>query len=122
MMQILLVFVGGGVGAVLRYLVGRLLPVWEGSSIPWATFAVNVLGSLLIGFLMGLFTRASLSNECRLLLVVGVCGGFTTYSSFAWELLTLYPHQPLLWLYALLTFISCFVATAVGFYCSLPWT
>lgn len=120
MIPVLLVFVGGGLGAVLRYLVGLLLPVWEGEGIPWATFAVNALGAFLIGFLMGLSTRGSLSEEYRLLLVVGVCGGFTTYSSFAWELLTLYPHQPCFWLYALITFVSCFVATAVGFYCSLP--
>lgn len=54
MIPVLLVFVGGGLGAVLRYLVGLLLPVWEGEGIPWATFAVNALGAFLIGFLMGL--------------------------------------------------------------------
>ena len=88
MMQIALVGAGGAVGAIARYLtgvgVGRLFP----ASPPWAgTFAVNVLGGLLMGLLVGtLALKVSEGGErWRLLLGVGVLGGFTTFSSFALE-------------------------------------
>lgn len=74
----LLVFVGGGTGAVLRWAVAQALPS------PWATLAVNVLGSLAIGVLA--HTVLALGSETRLLLVTGLLGGFTTYSAFNQEL------------------------------------
>ena len=85
MKQVLLVFVGGGVGSALRYLVGTFLntPV---SRFPWGTFSVNVLGSLIIGLLMGVTLKnSSLSENQTLLLITGLCGGFTTFSAFAYE-------------------------------------
>ena len=85
MKQVLLVFIGGGIGSVLRYLVGKFLKM-PASGFPWSTFSVNVLGSLIIGILMGVTLKNSaLSDNQSLLLITGLCGGFTTFSAFAYE-------------------------------------
>jgi len=85
MKQVLLVFIGGGIGSVLRYLVGKFLKM-PASGFPWSTFSVNVLGSLIIGILMGVTLKNSaLSENQSLLLITGLCGGFTTFSAFAYE-------------------------------------
>jgi len=85
MKQVLLVFIGGGVGSALRYLVGKFLKM-PASGFPWSTFSVNVLGSLIIGILMGVTLKNSaLSENQTLLLITGLCGGFTTFSAFAYE-------------------------------------
>lgn len=85
MKQLLLVFVGGGFGSVLRYIVGKYLNNTE-SGIPYGTFAVNILGSLLIGIILGMAAKNNaLSENHTLLLATGFCGGFTTFSAFAYE-------------------------------------
>ena len=85
MKQVLLVFVGGGIGSALRYMVGKFLKT-SASGFPWSTFSVNVLGSLLIGILMGVSLKnSSFSENQTLLLITGLCGGFTTFSAFAYE-------------------------------------
>jgi CrcB protein len=85
MKQVLLVFIGGGVGSSLRYMVGKFLKT-SASGFPWSTFSVNVLGSLLIGILMGATLKnSSFSENQTLLLITGLCGGFTTFSAFAYE-------------------------------------
>lgn len=78
--NLLLIALGGAVGSVLRYLVSSL-----NTSFPWGTFTVNILGSLLIGLLVGLVSKGMLSPELKLLFVTGFCGGFTTFSTFANE-------------------------------------
>ena len=78
--NLLLVALGGAVGSVLRYLLSSI-----NTSFPWGTFAVNILGSLLIGLLVGLVSKGVLSPEMKLLMVTGFCGGFTTFSTFANE-------------------------------------
>jgi len=85
MKNILLVFVGGGFGSVLRYIIGRYLNNLE-SGFPYGTFAANILGSLLIGVILGLAAKNNtLSQSQTLLLATGFCGGFTTFSTFAYE-------------------------------------
>ena len=85
MKQLLLVFVGGGFGSVLRYLIGKYLNNPQ-DGIPYGTFAVNILGSLLIGIILGLAAKNdTLTSNQTLLLATGFCGGFTTFSSFAYE-------------------------------------
>ncbi len=85
MKQVLLVFIGGGIGSALRYMVGKFLKTSD-SGFPWSTFSVNVLGSLLIGILMGVTLKnSSFSENQTLLLITGLCGGFTTFSAFAYE-------------------------------------
>lgn len=95
--QILLVGLGGCIGSVARYLVSTWVQSRSASLFPFGTLAVNVLGCLLIGALMGLSVeRESLSPNLRLLLVTGVLGGFTTFSAFGYETLALalIEHQP----------------------------
>ena len=89
--QIILVGIGGFIGSVFRFLlsgfVHRLVPL---SEFPFGTLAVNVLGCLLIGLLNGLAeTRQIIGPELRLLLMIGMLGGFTTFSAFGYETLAL---------------------------------
>ena len=85
MKQLILVFVGGGAGSVLRFLLGRWLNTTQ-NGIPYGTFAANILGSLLIGLILGwALKNNSLSPNSTLLLATGFCGGFTTFSTFAYE-------------------------------------
>ena len=88
--NIILVFIGGGVGSVFRYLAGlwvlRLFP----DSWPLNTWLVNILGSLLIGILFGLISVDARWGEItKIFLIIGFCGGFTTFSSFSYENLIL---------------------------------
>ena len=84
--NILLVGMGGFIGSIARYLVSHLNLSISFHSIPVGTLIVNISGSFLIGFLTGLAEKNFLiSNEWRLFLMAGVCGGFTTFSAFANE-------------------------------------
>ncbi len=84
MKQVLLVFLGGGAGSVLRFLISRNLNLLTG--IPLGTFVVNITGSLLIGLILGLGIKEEvLSPNTSLLLATGFCGGFTTFSAFSFE-------------------------------------
>ena len=94
LMATLHVALGGAIGSVLRYQLGRGMTYWLGPKVittfPWATLAVNVIGSLAMGLLAGWLAR--LGNEAepyRLLLGVGLLGGFTTFSAFSLELMVL---------------------------------
>jgi len=85
MKAVLLVFLGGGFGSVLRFLIGKLLNNSD-DGIPYGTFLANILGSLLIGIILGLAAKNdTISQNQTLLLATGFCGGFTTFSSFAYE-------------------------------------
>jgi len=83
--QALLVFLGGGLGSVARYWLSLKLNNFE-SAIPYGTLLANILGSLIIGFILGYSSRTGLLSENQsLLLATGFCGGFTTFSTFAYE-------------------------------------
>jgi CrcB protein len=88
-MRYLLVMLGGGAGAVARYVAASAIMTRAGGRFPLGTLIVNVTGCFLIGLLMTLLTeRYNLDPNWRLLLVVGFLGGYTTFSSFEWETLT----------------------------------
>ena len=93
--------VGGAIGSVMRYAFGLVILSRTGPGFPWGTFWINVIGSLLIGVVVEIAqTRAvGLPDNVRLFLTVGVLGGFTTFSSFAFETLTL-ASDGALWLAA----------------------
>jgi CrcB protein len=85
MKAILMVFLGGGLGSVCRYLAGRWLNQ-PNSLIPWGTFVVNITGSLIIGLVLGYaIQRSSMTSNTVVFLVAGFCGGFTTFSAFSFE-------------------------------------
>lgn len=85
MKSIILVFIGGGFGSVLRFLIGKWLNNSE-NGIPYGTFLANILGSLLIGLILGYAAKNdAISQNHTLLLATGFCGGFTTFSTFAYE-------------------------------------
>lgn len=83
---LLLIGVGGSLGSITRYLVTLGMNKWFSSPFPYGTFAANILGCLLIGLIYGCSERFQwLSLEWRIFLTTGFCGGFTTFSSFAYE-------------------------------------
>ncbi|MBK5214829.1 MAG: fluoride efflux transporter CrcB [Flavobacteriaceae bacterium] len=85
MKQLALVFIGGGLGSTLRYGLSKYLDSFE-TGIPYGTFAANILGSLLIGIILGLALKnETISTNTVLFLATGFCGGFTTFSTFAYE-------------------------------------
>ncbi|MET0392546.1 MAG: fluoride efflux transporter CrcB [Chitinophagaceae bacterium] len=84
--NILLVGMGGGMGSIARYLCQKWFIDHYPSSFPWGTFAVNITGCLLIGIFWGITFRSAESNlHWKLLLMTGLCGGFTTFSAFTLE-------------------------------------
>ena len=88
-MKYILVMIGGGTGALARYLAASAIATRFGGAFPLGTLAINVTGSFLIGFLMTIFTeRLSFDPAWRLFLVVGFLGGYTTFSTFEWETFT----------------------------------
>ena len=114
-MNALFVFLGGGIGSVLRYLVGS----WIGSAaFPWATFAVNAVGSFAIGLLGGLVSRFGWGEALRLSLTAGLCGGFTTFSTFSKESLAFIEggRYGLFALYVIGSVVLGIIAAAIGFW------
>lgn len=85
MNALLPVMLGGALGAGLRYVVGLMVAARFGSVFPWATLSINILGSLVMGIVIGWFARHSGSESARLFISVGLLGGFTTFSSFSME-------------------------------------
>lgn len=91
---ILIVGAGGFIGSVMRYLVQFYMEKGLSSTFPWGTFIANIAGSFIIGIVFALAQKGNLlSAEWRLFLAVGICGGFTTFSSFAYNNLTMLKEQ-----------------------------
>jgi CrcB protein len=89
MSRLLIVAVGGALGSAARYLLSGFVQTRTTPYFPTGTLAVNVLGSLLVGLVAGAASANVASPNARLFLVVGVCGGFTTFSAFSYETLRL---------------------------------
>jgi len=84
--QLAAVAIGGATGAVLRWLMAGAVQRWTGTAFPWGTFAVNALGSFLLGFLfVWLIERSTATELVRLALTVGLLGAFTTFSTYSLE-------------------------------------
>lgn len=90
MLDIVVVAIGGAIGSVSRYLIGNFISKNYHGSFPMGTFLINILGCFLMGFFMSALIQKELTDTTwRLFLCVGLLGGFTTYSSFGYEALTM---------------------------------
>lgn len=116
--NLVLVFLGGGLGSVLRYLLSKYINSNK-NGIPYGTFLANILGSLLIGFFLGLAAKNNtLSQNQTLLLATGFCGGFTTFSTFAYEnhIFLKSGDFTTFALYTIASFVIGFLAVFLGIY------
>jgi CrcB protein len=120
---LLIVAVGGAVGAVLRVAVGMLMRMESGTLFPWPTLIVNVTGCLAIGALGAMFFRQPDRPMIITFLVPGVLGGYTTFSGFSFEALQLFHtgKYSLALAYMLGTNLLCIGAVAAGFFTAARW-
>ncbi|GHT18464.1 putative fluoride ion transporter CrcB [Bacteroidia bacterium] len=115
--NILFVGIGGAAGSILRYLVSFFVNKWHTGTFPFATFAVNIVGCFVIGLLFAFIEKNTVfASEIRMLLIAGFCGGFTTFSAFAAENLTLFQNgnYAILAIYILLSVIVGIAAVFLG--------
>lgn len=116
--NILAVGAGSFIGGIARYLVSLAMK-GIGKGLPWATLAVNLLGCLMIGLLWGILTRnATETTTWGLFLTVGLCGGFTTFSTFSKEALTMLQTGQILAFatYIAISIIAGITLVALGYY------
>lgn len=119
MKEVILVFLGGGIGSVLRYLVSKSFTGWINNPFPYSTFLVNIIGCFLIGIFLTLPERFDwFTLEYRLFLATGICGGFTTFSTFSYENFALIKEGDYMYFvsYTILSFAIGLSATFLGMY------
>lgn len=106
----------GALGALARYLIGRMVAERTGSTFPWGTLLINVTGAFLIGLIAGLTTRHVVNTLAQTVLATGFLGGYTTFSTMSWEAMQLLREgsrrQGLLYLGG--TFVPGLLAPALG--------
>lgn len=123
MYSILLVGLGSALGGIARYGISLLLARLFGETFPWGTLCVNVTGSFVIGFfftMTGVGGRWLVSPEWRIFVTVGICGGYTTFSSFSLQTLALLRdgEWPVAGLNAFGSLTLCMAAVWLGFLCA----
>lgn len=113
MIECLCVGIGGGVGAIFRYLLGTISVA---TAFPVMTLAINFMGALLIGIIVGITDEVGLPPNAVLLLKTGLCGGFTTFSTFSLETLTLFENKEfaLGTIYAVSSVLLCLAGLFLG--------
>ncbi len=117
-MKFIYIFLGSGLGGLIRFGLGRWINSWHNSNFPFGTFVVNILACLVLGFVVGLAdNRQLISTESKLFWVIGFCGGFSKFSTFSNETLTLYQsgNHIVNITYIVTSVIVCLVATYLGF-------
>lgn len=125
-MNYLAIFIGGGIGSLLRYLTTVSFKKFQFLNIPLGTFFSNVLASLLLGIIVGFFISKKIENEAlKNLLIIGVCGGFSTFSTFSYENYSFLNQSQFLssLLYILLSVMVSIAAIYIGIFIvnSLKW-
>ena len=118
LMQIIAVGSGGMLGSIARYVATRTIDAKAGSIFPFGTFAVNIIGSFILGIVFALAARkAGMDENLRLFFGTGLCGGFTTFSAFTLENFNLIQNRPLVATgYILISVVAGISALALGFY------
>jgi CrcB protein len=118
-LNMLLVFGGGGLGSVVRFLLGRWVNAWHNHHFPFGTMAVNIVACLVLGYVVGMADhRQLISPSARLFWTVGFCGGFSTFSTFSAETLTLIQggfHLSTV-VYIVSSLVLCLAGVFVGLY------
>ncbi|TIT68283.1 MAG: fluoride efflux transporter CrcB [Mesorhizobium sp.] len=124
MFNLLLVAVGGGIGAGIRHLTSMGALRLVGPNYPWGTMAINIIGSFAMGLFIAILARRGGSNELRLFVATGILGGFTTFSAFSLDFATLWERGATLpaFGYALASVIGAITALFLGLWLarSLP--
>ncbi|AZO54977.1 MULTISPECIES: fluoride efflux transporter CrcB [unclassified Mesorhizobium] len=124
MFNLLLVVVGGGIGAGIRHLTNMGALRLVGPNYPWGTIAINIIGSFAMGLFIAILARRGGSNELRLFVATGILGGFTTFSAFSLDFATLWERGAALpaFGYALASVIGAIIALFLGLWLarSLP--
>lgn len=117
MQNVLLLFLAGGLGTVLRFAISKIW-FFNVANFPTGTFIVNVLGCFIIGVIAAWAIKSN-NSQLRLILATGFCGGFTTFSAFSLEALTLLKNNnfTLAIIYITLSIVFGLLATAIGFKC-----
>jgi len=121
LLNILAIFIGGGIGSVVRFLVGDCVLKYANCHAAVGTFIVNVVGAFIIGFAYMFFMdKTELNPAVRYALTVGFCGGLTTFSTFSLELLVMLKNAEFMQaiVYILSSVIICVAAAALGVYCA----
>ena len=117
MLHLLIVMLGGAIGAGGRHMVGKLSLLWFGPGYPWGTLAANLIGGLLMGLLVGAMARAGAGGEqWRLFLGTGILGGFTTFSTFSLDAMNMIERGDWAGMlgYVLISVIGAIAAVAAG--------
>lgn len=119
MKTLVLIFIGGGLGSVTRFGLGKWISSWHTSTFPYGTLGVNVIACLVLGWIIGLADHKNLlSDSTRLFWTVGFCGGFSTFSTFSAETISLVQsglHVSGAF-YILASVVLCLLATYAGLY------
>lgn len=121
MLNLVSIFFGGGIGALIRYLISLNMSKYLEINLPIATFFVNIIGCFVIGFLYILFIeKIEFNSAVKLALTVGFCGGLTTFSTFSLELFEMVGNHQFFqaFTYVILSVMIGLLMTAIGAYCA----
>lgn len=114
-MYFLLVFLGGGLGAICRYSISLIIEE-SSKSFPWSTFIANVASCIILGLLLGYYLQKGMDQKMSLFFITGFCGGFSTFSSFSYDSLKLFQdgHHTMALTYITASVLVCLVCLLIG--------